>query len=319
MKPFADYKKERAMFELFRLIKNGEVISPEELADLFEKDIKTIRNYVKELNENFLTDIRYQRSSKGYCVYHDGILGMLKYIYPISAGDINVILTMLISTDLEPTRKKIIREFLIKHLSENEARMLRSRYPFEHINTNACAEFETINIIRKAIDEGKKISFEYRSASSEVFKSYRAVPYGFACEFGKYYLIGLNELKDQVHHFRIDRMRMVRMLYEDGKRPAEFNLEQYLKRTWYMYSGPMTKVRVRFNNSVFKAVTERNMSEGKLVEKNDKYFEYEFLSNGTEGILIWLLGFGDNMEVLGPLELREQIREISQNMVKIYE
>ncbi|MCB2291676.1 WYL domain-containing protein [Clostridium sp. CS001] len=149
-------------------------------------------------------------------------------------------------------------------------------------------------------------------------KTHTIIPYSFACELGKYYIIGYLESKDCLIHYRIDRISKVSVLEEDGKRNSKFNVYDYLKRTWYMYGGDETRVKVKFSKNCYKAVTEKSLLDGSLIEENEDYFVYEFICNGTYGIKMWLMGFGAEAEVIEPVEFREEVIESVRNMVKVY-
>ena len=186
-------------------------------------------------------------------------------------------------------------------------------------NSNIDHQYIELNVknLRRAITEEKKVSFSYNSAVGN-HKTHTIIPYSFACELGKYYIIGYLESKDCLIHFRIDRISNVNILAEDGKRSSKFNVYDYLKRTWYMYGGDETRVKVKFNKSCYKVVTEKSLLEGSLIEEKEDYFVYEFICNGTYGIKMWLMGFGAEAEVIEPVEFREEIIESIRNMNMVY-
>ena len=55
-----------------------------------------------------------------------------------------------------------------------------------------------------------------------------------------------------------------------------------------------------------------------MIEEHEEYFIYEFICNGINGIKLWLMGFGEEVEILAPMELREEIKESVFKMMKIY-
>lgn len=57
---YLDWKKPRRLFEIFLLIKRGEVCTKKELAEKFNISIDTVENYIQELNLDFKTDINNQ-------------------------------------------------------------------------------------------------------------------------------------------------------------------------------------------------------------------------------------------------------------------
>lgn len=320
MLPYSDYKKSRCIFETFFLIKSGQATTKKELASFFNiKTVETIENYVNDLNSEFQTDIHIKKGTNNYIIEQEGIMGLLKRNYPITADDVMIILSSLIqSQSFMETKMSIIKNSLLDLLPEDESKKLRDMLYFEKRKDYDDQSIEfNMTKIRKAIAEEKKITFMYTNYEGN-HKSYKIIPYSFACELGKYYIICKMEDRDSLSHLRIDRMGDVRILEEEGKRLEEFNVYNYLKKTWYMYGGPETRVLVKFKNGCKKVVTERNMAEGRIVEEDEDYFTYEFICNGTMGIKLWLMGFGGEAEVLEPVEFREEIKETVEKMMKVY-
>lgn len=326
MLPYSDYGKSRKLLETFRLIKAGIARTPQEIADIFEISPDNIHNYVKELNEEWETDIIYDKSEKIYRVNDDvdvngdGILEANKYVQPVTAEDVNLILASLVqSQTFMETKISVIKNSLLGLLPKKEAKKLTDMLHFEK-NSNIDHQYIEFNIknLRKAISEEKKVRFSYNSAVGN-HKTHTIIPYSFACELGKYYIIGYLESKDCLIHYRIDRISNVNILAEEGKRDSKFNVYDYLKRTWYMYGGDETRVKVKFNNRCYKIVTEKSLLEGSLIEENEDYFIYEFVCNGTFGIKLWIMGFGADAEVLEPAVFREEIIESVRNMNKVYD
>lgn len=319
MVPYSDYGKPRRLLETFLLIKSGQATNKEKLSQYFEISKDTVENYIDELNYEFEADIEFNREKGMYVVKDDGILGQLKRNYPITADDVMIILSSLMqSQPFMENKMSIIKNSLLGLLPENESERLKGMLYFEKRKDfdDQSIEFNMIKI-RKAIAEEKKITFMYTNYQGE-HKSYKIIPYSFACELGKYYIICKAEDRDSLSHLRIDRMGDIRILEEEGKRLEEFNVYNYLKRSWYMYGGPETRVLVRFQNQCKKVVTERNMSEGRIVEEDEDYFTYEFICNGTKGIKLWLMGFGGEAEVLEPIGFREEMKETVEIMFKTY-
>lgn len=325
MLPYRNYGKSRKLLETFRLIKSGIAKTPQEIADIFGTSPDNIHNYVKELNEEWETVIKYDKSNKKYRVSDeegvngDGILEANKYVQPVTSDDVNLILVSLMqSQTFMETKMAIIKNSLLRLLPKNEALKLKKILHFDK-NSNKDHQYIEFNVknLRIAIAEEKKVSFSYISAVGN-HKMHTITPYSFACELGKYYIIGYVESKDCLIHFRIDRISDVNILEEDGKRDSKFNVYDYLKRTWYMYGGDETRVKVKFDKRCYKVVTEKSLLEGSLIQENEDYFVYEFICNGTHGIKLWIMGFGADAEVIEPVNFRQEIMDSIKNMNKVY-
>lgn len=322
MEPYESYCAERKIIEMYKLIKNNPSITEERLADIFKIAGKTVRNYKDKLDEVWGVGIEYDKKGKKYSVYNDGKLATLKISTPLSADDVNLIIFTLINARaFMPVKMEIIQNALLNMLPQEEIENLKTILPSITESQRKLVNQEEINLsqIRKGMIDKRKISFMYLASGAEFPKFHKAIPYSFACDHGKYYVISKPESKDKLIHFRLDRMKDIIILDEPGERPDEFEVMNYLKRTWYMYGGDEIKVTVRFKEGCRQVVIERNMQEGSIVKEGDGYFDYEFITNGTDGIKIWLLGFGSSAEVLEPERLREEMREIAEGMVEVYE
>lgn len=319
MLPYSDYKKSRLIFETFTLIKSGQATTKEKIAFLFDTNPENVENYINELNSEFNTGIRYDRNYKKYVVEQEGIMGLLKRNNPLTADDVTIIIYSLVNSQaFMETKMNIVKNSLLGLLPKEEAQKLKSMLNFEKSNITWEHDIEfNLSKIRKAITEEKLLTFIYRRASGEQ-KQHKVIPYSFACELGKYYIIAKANEEENLVHYRIDRISSLRILDEEGKRQEKFNINDYMKRTWYMYGGKETKVVVKFATGCKNVVTERNMAVGRIVEENEDYFIYEFTCNGIQGIRLWLMGFGAEAEVLEPRELREEIKSNIKEMYKNY-
>ncbi|MBX4263123.1 helix-turn-helix transcriptional regulator [Clostridium estertheticum] len=319
MLPYSDYKKSRLIFETFTLIKSGQATTKQEIAYLFDTNPENVENYINELNSEFNTGIRYDRNQMKYIVEQEGIMGLLKRNNPLTADDITIILYSLVNSQaFMETKMNIVKISLLGLLPIEEAQKLKNMFYFEKSNDPRELDIEfNLSKLRKGITEEKKMTFLYRRASGEQ-KQHKVIPYSFACELGKYYIIAKPDEEEKLVHYRIDRISSLRILDEEGKKQEKFNINDYMKRTWYMYGGKETKVVVKFALGCKTVVTERNMAVGRIVEENKDYFTYEFICNGTQGIRLWLMGFGAEAEVLEPMELREEIISDLMGMYKNY-
>ena len=68
-----------------------------------------------------------------------------------------------------------------------------------------------------------------------------------------------------------------------------------------MIRGEKVNVKVKFDKKAFNLWSQRrDLKFVSIIEDNEDYFLCDFTVFGTEGIKVWLLGFGENAEVLEP-------------------
>lgn len=316
-------KKVRRVFDTYIAVKNGDAVTKSDLALKFNVSLDTIKNYVAELRNDFYVDIR--NDGKKYVIKNDGEFNLLKENDSIdtdnlvSADDVILVISALIQSNaFMETKMSIIRNSLLKALPPKEAKKLKDMIVFDRKGDGKDRSIEeNVKKIRSAIATEKKISFTYRDYEDKI-KKHTMIPYSFACDLGKYYIIGKRDDKETLSHMRIDRIMTLSVSDVAGKKEEKFNVYDYLKKTWYMFGGEENKVVVRFLKKCKKVVIERNMSVGRIIREDDEYFDYEFTCNGTKGIKLWLMGFGGEAEVLEPESLRNEIKESVEEMMKIY-
>jgi len=82
--------------------------------------------------------------------------------------------------------------------------------------------------LSEAIQQRRRIAIDYRSHHSAV--THRTVePYGLAGWWNHWYLVGYCHLRQGYRLFRLDRVQAMQLLAETFTRPAEFDLQAYLR------------------------------------------------------------------------------------------
>lgn len=314
---FPDYTKAQRVIELYRRIRCGLATTKKEEAEVFGVSEETIKNYIEELRSIWGVDIKYKGGK--YVLLNEGALGHLKSTYPLTTYDAVIILTTLMqAAPFMETKIEIIKSTLLSILPEEDAKLFRRVFHEPHMSIVSTSEVEkNIQIIIQAISKGKCVSITYRGADG-TFSNHIYNPYTMAYDQGKYYLIARRDDKESIIHLRLDRIKLMTIVEKDALKITNLEVSEYLKKTWYMYGGDETRVRVKFKNQCKKVVLERKINQGIMIEEHEEYFIYEFICNGIKGIKLWLMGFGEEVEILAPMELREEIKESVFKMMKIY-
>lgn len=123
--------------------------------------------------------------------------------------------------------------------------------------------FYTIEILDEAIERNRQVAFRYgdygtdktlhlRTASTGEPRQYLVNPYQMAATNGRYYLIANMEKYDNVSHYRLDRIRDIRLLPTPAKPQRKvkgldhgLNLPQHMAEHVYMFSGDSARVTLQ--------------------------------------------------------------------------
>ena len=144
-------------------------------------------------------------------------------------------------------------------------------------------------------------------------------PYALKFNFGIWYLIGFCHQRNEVRTFRIDRVRKIEILEENFKVPDSFDLDEYFKESWGIIRGQKTKVILKFAKDTADFIAECIWHPSQKLTKNtDGSLIAQFEVGGLSEIKIWILGFGENVEVLEPPELRQELKEAAEKINRIY-
>ena len=137
-----------------------------------------------------------------------------------------------------------------------------------------------------------------------------------------WYVIGRSTMHREVRTFNVSRVLKAELLDRVYKIPPRFSLERYLGNAWHLIKEPGggSKVVVRFQKMVAHNVAEVRWHKTQDVHWNDDgTMDFSVTVDGLNEISWWILGYGDQAEVLKPAKLRKLIADRVRAMSRIYE
>lgn len=145
---------------------------------------------------------------------------------------------------------------------------------------------------------------EFREYATELH------PYQLLFRERSWYAIGFSPRHDEVRTFNIGRIRSIKLLDKPFERPASFSLKKHLRNAWRLIAdeGPDSRVHLHFS-----AVVARNVSEvlwhptQQAQFRDDGSLDFYATVSGLREIIWWILGYGDQVEVLEPAKLRTMV------------
>lgn len=204
-----------------------------------------------------------------------------------------------------------------------------------YINTDGKTKnesiFYNIDTISRAIENKNKITYKYGVRELKgreivtVYKDRKLSPYAMTWQDDHYYLIGNYDKYDNLVHLRIDRMKSVeetdekcRHFSEVSKYSDTFNAADYTKGLFAMFSGEITRVCLKCSRGTLEQIVDR-FGDGIFVTNvTDTHFEINVECAVSHGLVSWLAGFSDDIEVISPINLREMMKERSQKILNLY-
>ncbi len=147
-------------------------------------------------------------------------------------------------------------------------------------------------------------------------------PYQLVFNRHSWYVIGHSDLHREPRTFNLGRIESLTATGEKFAMPRGFSLERYLGNAWNLMSqpGPDVNVVVRFSPLVARNVAEVAWHKTQRLEaRDDGSLDFHVRVSGLNEIVWWILGYGDQAEVLWPRRLRQLVSQRAKNMCRLYE
>jgi len=136
-----------------------------------------------------------------------------------------------------------------------------------------------------------------------------------------WYVIAWSDTHGEARTFKLARIRRLSVGAKEFDPPESlknFDLDDYFGNAWSMIpEGKLYKVHLHFEPKVAGNVAEVSWHPTQRIEWNtDRSIEYHATVDGLGEIGWWILGYGDQVEVVAPKKLRARIRKTAQAMVE---
>lgn len=133
------------------------------------------------------------------------------------------------------------------------------------------------------------------------------------------YVMGKDHRSGRVRTFKIERIQSAVPTANRFEVPEDFDIHQLLGHSWRLWEADPVRVVLRFTPAVAGRVRESRWHPSQMVEDEaDGGVCLTLTVAGTVEIRPWVLGWGRNVEVLEPHELREWVAETAAAMARLY-
>ena len=168
---------------------------------------------------------------------------------------------------------------------------------------------ETLRLLQQALQERRTVEARYHSFGRDRISSRRLDPVHLWYQQGGIYLAAYCHTRRQVLTFALERFREVRLTADTFETPREFNLDRYLEGSFGIFRGEPVPVGLRFSRQIARYVAERQWHPSQVLSLLlTGELEMTLRVPLSPELRRWILGYGKDVEVLGPKSLREDIR-----------
>lgn len=173
-----------------------------------------------------------------------------------------------------------------------------------------------------AIAARQAVRIQYDSLHEQSTIQTRLDPYRLLFSRRSWYVIGRSSLHRATRTFNLGRIKQLERLEASFRIPRGFTIERHLGNAWNLVpeKGLDQQVTIRFGPKVARNVAEVRWHKTQQVEqRDDGSIDFRVTVSGLNEISWWILGYGDQAEVLKPRQLRELVVQRARNMLANYD
>lgn len=189
------------------------------------------------------------------------------------------------------------------------------------LNGASDAEREIFDVLKLALAERRCVRLKYDSIFDRGMIGTRLSPYRVLFSRREWYVIGRSSLHRGVRTFKVRRIVSAELIPDRFTVPPRFSVDRYLGKAWHLIreKSQSAHVVLRFRPLVARNVEEVTWHKTQRTRfLDDGSLEMQVDVEGLSEISWWVLGYGDQVEVISPPELRQRVAERVRGLMGVY-
>ena len=172
--------------------------------------------------------------------------------------------------------------------------------------------------IQQCIVQKTVIEIEYLSQKNEITK--RAIhPYKLFMYNNAWFVLGFDESKGDIRYFKLNRIQDFAVQHRNFVQLLTYKESDYLDEYGMKNNGEWYPIKLKLTGNYAMLVKERVYGKDQKIEEvDDKTTILSCKMQNKENILVFVLGFGANCEVLEPEWLCDSVTETANKILNKY-
>lgn len=184
--------------------------------------------------------------------------------------------------------------------------------------------YYNVDKIHTAIGENRRIKFKYfqwnlkkEMEPRRNGEYYIADPWHLVRDDESYYLIAFEPGGSAARHYRVDKMKFIELTDQprdphQGLSPTE--LARYSTRLFGMFGGESVRVTLQVKNDMIPVILDRFGTSVQFTETGPETQRVTVNVIVSDHFLGWIISLGENVKVIGPGSVVEQMKGIARRM-----
>ena len=253
---------------------------------------RTLQRDMREIRNVFGISIEYSKSQKGY------------FISPSEAEQMNF--------------QRIMEAFEVF----NSLNLAQNLTPYIHLEPRRPQGTENLYGLLHAIKNRLFIKFEYQKFWEEDVSHRTAAPYALKEFRNRWYVLAKDEKDGSIKSFALDRLTKLEITHQHFPYPKNYSVEQSYRHCFGIISSndeKPTDIILSFKPLQGKYIKTLPLhhTQQVFIDSEDE-LKIRLKLYLTHDLLMELLSFGNNMKVIEPASLAEQIKQAHKQAFKQY-
>lgn len=201
----------------------------------------------------------------------------------------------------------------------NESSSIKERILFEKIPSG----HQYLTQFLESIRENLTVEITYQSFERTEAHTFEIEPYCLKVFRQRWYVLARSPNYNKLRIYSLDRVQQVKITKSVFDYPADFSPENYFHNSFgiiYSFGKEPEKVEIKVIGNQRKYIETLPLHHSQtLLEENDEYALFQYLVHPTYDFIQELFSHGENIEIIKPRWLREEVARKVQQMTKIYE
>ena len=215
-------------------------------------------------------------------------------------------------------RSWLFKTFCVSNTLAN-SQSIKDRILLEYVPSGQ----DYLKPIIDAMKENRVLDITYQSYRNEEENDFKVQPYCVKLFKQRWYMVAKPDFEEaKPYIFSLDRIQRLHTTDETFKMPKDWSAEDYFKDSYGIFVDPNVKpqfVKLKVGANQANYIRDLRLHESQEeIEQNENYSIFRYYLRPQFDFIQELLWNGEDVEVLEPKELREEIAERIENMWNKY-
>lgn len=314
--------------KILYLIQKHQVVPKQKFLDILEVSPATFKRDLEFLRDRMNAPIIYDRFHNGYCLdpnVKDYKIEMPGLWFSQSEATALALMEHLLSSldqsgllgpHIQPLRA-IIDNILGP---ETPSKELRKRIKVLGMFSRKTS-IDNFGEIGAALLQRKRLQINFYSKGNNENTDREISPLRMIYYRDNWYLDAYCHLRDGLRSFAIDGIRTAEILDNKAVEVSEKELKENFTESYGIFSGKATKIcKLKFSPNRARWVSTENWHPKQVgVTQTDGSYILEFPFNQDFELIMDIMKYGSDVEVLEPIDLREKLINLLQDNLNLYQ